>query len=73
MNVHCGVPRILCHAAQELMKKPGIAVLHKPVLRGRRAAPGGGRPFVYNYDISGWEAADELYKAAGRCCFSAGC
>ena len=49
------------------MKKPGIAVLHKSRCFGvyaglRRVA---GRPFVYNYDISGWEAADELYKAAG--------
>ena len=66
MNVHnCGVPLLARPTPRGLKgadEKPGIAVLHKSRCFGvyaglRRVA---GRPFVYNYDISGWEAADEL-------------
>lgn len=64
MSVHnCGVPLLAsAHASNlsELMKKPGIAKLHKSrcfgayVLLGRLPD----RPYTYSYDVSDWEAAD---------------
>lgn len=64
MNVHnCGVPLIAsAHAADltELMKKPGIAMLHRSRCFGAYAgltrAPG--RAFTYNYTVAAADALD---------------
>ncbi len=64
MNAHnCGVPLLAsAHAGNicELMKKPGIARLHRSRCFGAYACLGRlpDRPFTYSYDVSDWEAAD---------------
>lgn len=66
MRVHnCGIPLLAsAHAASldELLKKPGIVSLHKSRCFGAYAGLSrvSGRLFAYNYEISGWEAANEL-------------
>ncbi len=65
VSVHnCGVPLLAsAHAGDicELMKKPGIAKLHKSRCFGAYAGLSrvSGRAFVYSYDITEWEAAND--------------
>lgn len=60
---NCGVPLLAsAHAATltELMKKPGIALLHKSRCFGAYAGLSRrpGRVFEYDFDVADWESAD---------------